>query len=274
MLQLTAMTNAIGAEVGGIDLQKPVTDELYQAVRLALVEHEVLFFRDQIIEPVHQKRLAACFGKLQTHPVYNTLEGFPEISILESTPEKPTKIELWHSDMTFRAHPPMATLLLARVVPAQGGDTLWASMTAAYNALSSAIKTLLEPLQAVHDFRHGFKESLAEPGGETHLQSAVAANPPVRHPVIQTHPESNRKLIFVNELFTTHILGLTPRESRFLLDFLFEHIRTPEFSCRFQWRVNSAALWDNRSTQHKPVNDYFSAHRRMERIAIDGDKPF
>jgi taurine dioxygenase len=199
--------------------------------------------------------------------------GFPEITILESTPEKPTKIEAWHTDMTFLQCPPMATMLKSVVIPPRGGDTLWSSMTAAYEALSFSMQEFLCELTAVHDFSYGFKESLAEPGGRERLADAVAANPPVRHPVIRTHPETGKKALFVNSLFTTHIEGLRPAESNALLGLLFEHVRTEEFTCRFRWDEDCLAIWDNRCTQHRPVNDYFPAHRRMERITIDGDKP-
>jgi taurine dioxygenase len=239
-----------------------------------LNQYEVIFFRDQDISPQRQKALALSFGPLQTHPAYDTVEGYPEITILESTAEKPTKIEAWHSDMTFRQHPPMATILKSVIVPPRGGDTLWASMTTAYEGLSYHMRNFLESLSAVHDFAYGFKESLAEEGGRKRLADAVSANPPVRHPVIRSHPETGKKLIFVNSLFTTHIEGLDKKESAALLTFLFEHISTPEYSCRFQWQAHSIAIWDNRSTQHKPINDYFPAHRRLQRITIDGDKPY
>ncbi|MEH6590458.1 MAG: taurine dioxygenase [Halioglobus sp.] len=274
MLDIHPIAGALGAEIHGLDLNSELDDASWLRIRQLLNEYEVIFFRDQDISPVRQKALAASFGPLQTHPAYATVEGFPEITILESTPEKPTKIEAWHSDMTFRQHPPLGTVLRAVITPPKGGDTLWASMTAAYNGLSTAMARFLEGLSAVHDFSYGFKESLAEPGGAERLASAVAANPPVRHPVIRTHPETGKKVIFVNSLFTTHIEGLNPRESDALLAFLFQHVVTSEYTCRFQWQPNSVAIWDNRSTQHKPVNDYFPAHRRMERITIDGDKPY
>jgi taurine dioxygenase len=168
----------------------------------------------------------------------------------------------------------MAPVLGSGLVPPRFPDTLWASMTTAYNALSEPMQRLLDGLTAVHDFSWGFKESLAEPGGRERLADAVAANPPVRHPVIRRHPETGRPVIFVNSLFTTHIEGLRPAESRAVLDFLFRHVTQDEFTCRFQWQPHSIAIWDNRSTQHKPVNDYFPAHRRMERITIDGDRPY
>lgn len=273
-LNIKPLSGCIGAEIHGIDLTKPITHELYIQLRECLVEYEVIFFRDQAITPAQQYALASMFGPLQSHPAYQTVEGFPEISILESTADKPTKIECWHSDMTFRQHPPLATVLRAQIVPDKGGDTLWASMTAAYRGLSKSMQDFLSTLTAVHDFSYGFKESLAEPGGQQRLAQALVDNQPVRHPVIRIHPESGKSVIFVNELFTRHIEGLSRSESDALLAFIFEHIRTPEYSCRFAWQPDSIAIWDNRSTQHKPINDYFPAHRRLERITIDGDLPY
>lgn len=273
-IDIQPISGALGAEIGGIDLASDLSVSQYQTLRRLLVEHEVIFFRDQNISPAQHKALAESFGPLQQHPAYNTVEGFDEITILESTPEKPTKIEMWHSDMTFRLHPPMGTILRSVIVPEKGGDTLWASMTAAYEGLSRPMQTLLEGLHAIHDFKHGFKESLAEPGGVERLADAVAENPPVRHPVIRTHPESGKKVIFVNSLFTTHIEELPRSESEALLAFIFAHVTTPEYTCRFAWKPNSIAIWDNRSTQHKPVNDYFPAHRQLLRTTIDGDQPY
>ena len=227
------LSGSLGAEISGIDLTQPLNNSIYADIRRLLVEHEVIFFRDQDISLSQHKALAESFGPLQTHPAYGTIEGFPEITILESTPEKPTMIECWHSDMTFKKHPPMGTILRSRIIPPKGGDTLWSSMTAAYDGLSSGMQNFLSSLTAVHDFAFGFKESLAEAGGRERLAQAVADNPPVEHPVICTHPESGKKVIFVNELFTTHIVGMTAKESRALLGFLYEHVVTPEFTCRF-----------------------------------------
>ncbi len=274
MLEIIPMAGALGAEIHGLDLAQTLNEDDILRLRKLLNEYQVIFFRDQDISPARQKALALTFGPLQTHPAYDTVAGFPEITILESTPDKPTKIEAWHSDMTFRLHPPMGTVLKAVITPARGGDTLWSSMTAAFDGLSSSMQTFLSGLTAVHDFSHGFRESLAEPGGRERLADAVAANPPVRHPVIRTHPETGKKVIFVNSLFTTRIEELCAAESEALLQFLFQHVRTDEYTCRFHWRPHSIAIWDNRSTQHKPVNDYFPAHRRMERITIDGDRPY
>ncbi len=274
MSELIPLAGAIGAEVKGIDLAQPLSAQLLADIRAWLLEYELLVFRDQNISPAQQKAMALSLGPVQLHPAYDTVPDFPEITILESTAERPTKIEAWHSDMTFRQHPPMATLLRAEIVPEKGGDTLWSSMTAAYDCLSAPMQALLEGLTAVHDFSHGFKESLAEPGGRERLAEAVRANPPVCHPVIRTHPETGKRVLFVNALFTTHIEELTKTESKALLAFLYDHITTAELSCRLRWQPHTIALWDNRSTQHKPINDYFPAHRRMLRITVDGDQPY
>ncbi|MDG2048326.1 MAG: taurine dioxygenase [Halioglobus sp.] len=274
MFTVKPIANALGAELDGVDLCKDVPSEVYREIRRLLVKHQVIFFRDQNISPAQHKALAESFGPLQTHPAYDTIAGFPEITVLESTVEKPSKIELWHSDMTFRKHPPLGSVLRSKICPPKGGDTLWASMTAAYDGLSNPMQEFLSRLTAEHDFSFGFKESLAESGGRERLAQAVTDNPPVTHPVVQIHPESGKKVVFVNPLFTTKIIELEDDESHALLRFLFKHVTMPEYICRFHWQPDSIAIWDNRSTQHKPINDYFPAHRRLERIAIDGDRPY
>ena len=274
MFDVHPIAEALGTELHGVNLCEDLSSETYSEIRRLLVKHQVIFFRDQDISRAQHKALAESFGPVQTHPAYDTVPGYPEITILESTAEKPSKIEVWHSDMTFRKHPPLGSVLRSKICPPEGGDTLWSSMTAAYNGLSKSMQGFLSNLEAEHDFSFGFKESLAEPGGRERLAQAVADNPPVSHPVIRIHPESGKKVIFVNALFTTKILGLNAYESSKILSFLYGHVITPEFTCRFHWRPNSIAIWDNRSTQHKPINDYFPAHRLLERVAIDGDKPY
>ena len=274
MFKVKPIAAALGAELHGVDLCNDLQPEVYAEIRKLLIKHKVIFFRDQDISPQQHKALAESFGPVQTHPAYDTVAGFPEITILESTAEKPSKIEMWHSDMTFRQHPPLGSVLRSKICPPKGGDTMWASMSAAYDGLSKGMQKFLSNLNAEHDFSYGFKESLAEPGGKERLAEAVKDNPPVQHPVIRVHPESKQKVIFVNALFTTKIIGLPPKESSAILDFLFDHSITAEYTCRFNWEPNSIAIWDNRSTQHKPINDYFPAHRLLERVAIDGDKPF
>lgn len=274
MIQAKPLAAALGAEISGIDLRQALSAETISGLKRLLAQYQVIFFRDQDIGPAQHKALAEAFGPLQSHPAYATVDGYPEITILESTPDKPTKIEEWHTDMTFMAKPPLGSILRSRISPEVGGDTLWASLGAAYDGLSDKMQSFLSGLSAVHDFAHGFRHSLAEPGGRERLAEALENNPPVEHPVIRTHPETGRKMIFVNSLFTTHIVGMSESESYALLCFLFQHCTQDEFTCRFRWEENSIAFWDNRSTLHKPINDYFPAHRRMERITIDGGKPF
>ncbi len=267
------LAGALGAEVSGIDLRQPIDDALFAALEAGLLEHQVLFFRDQAIEPSHHRALARRFGEPVPHPAYASIDGFAEINVLESTAEHPTRIDTWHTDMTFLESPPLGSVLRGRIIPARGGDTMFASLFAAWEGLSERMQRYLDGLAAWHSFAHGFRHSLAEPGGWERLGAAVRANPPVRHPVVRTHPRSGRRALFVNRLFTTHIEGLREAESDALLRFLFAHLETPEFSCRFRWTPEAIAFWDNRATLHRPVNDFFPAHRRMERITIGGDRP-
>ena len=264
---------AIGTEVTGLDLRKPLSAVEFTTLEHALVEHQVLFFRDQPIGPGHHSDFARRFCEPVGHPAYPHIDGYPEINILESTAENPTKIDTWHTDMTWLMEPPLGSILRVRIQPERGGDTMFASLSAAWDALSGRMQRMLDGLYAWHSFAHGFRHSLAEPGGWERLGEAVRENPPVRHPVVRTHPRSGRRSLFVNRLFTTHVEGLRESESDALLRFLFDHAETPEFACRFRWSPDSIAFWDNRSTLHRPVNDYFPAHRRMERVTIAGDRP-
>ena len=274
MLEVRKAAGALGAFVSGVSLADVARDSaLFERLHALALEHQVLFFRGQHIEPLDFQAFARRFGPVLGHPAYPLVPGTEDVQVLESTPEAPSKIEEWHSDMTFSATPPTYTLLHGQIIPEYGGDTLWASAVAAYDALSKPMQGLLDGLQAVHDFRHGFRESLAEPGGEQRLAGAVAANPPVSHPLIRTHPESGARAIYVNPLFTTHIEGLTASESRDILNFLYRHTVTPEFTVRLSWEPHTAVIWDNRSVQHKPVNDFFPQHRKLHRVTITGDRP-
>ena len=273
-MEIQRAAGALGAWVSDVSVADAArSDALFDEISAALLEHEVLFLRGQRVTPVEFQQFARRFGQVEGHPAYDTVDGAPDVQILESTPEKPSKIEVWHSDMTFRPAPPAITLLHGQIIPPYGGDTLWASATAAYEALSEPMRRLVDDLHAIHDFRHGFQESLAEPGGPERLADAIAANPPVRHPLVRTHPETGRRAIFVNALFTTRVEELTPRESASLLDFLYRHVVTEEFTVRLGWEPDTIAIWDNRSTQHKPVNDFFPMHRKMHRVTIAGDRP-
>ena len=274
MFSVKKLSGAIGAELAGVDLTNNLSEEILVSINEHLVKHEVVFFRDQDISWEQHVKLGKFFGPLQSHPAYNSPPNYPEITILESTKDNPSKIECWHTDMTFLKNPPLCSILRSKICPSKGGDTMWSSMTAAYESLSESMKNFLKNLTAEHDFCHGFKESIAEPGGRERLKDAIKNNPPVIHPVIRTHPITKRKAIFVNPLFTTKINELSKSESDALLEFLYSYSITPEFTCRFSWTPNSIAIWDNRCTFHKPINDYFPEHRLLERITVDGDEPF
>jgi taurine dioxygenase len=273
MFEVRRMDAVLGAEVEGLDLSRPLSADAVASVSAALVEHKVLFFRDQAIGAADHLRFASCFGPPQAHPVYPHVDGFPEVSILASDRENRSKIEKWHTDMTFKACPPLGSVLRARVVPERGGDTQWLSLEAAWATLPSDLREYLAPLKAEHSFEHGFKESLAEPGGRERLAAALGQNPPVAHPVMRTHPVDGRPCLFVNSLFTTRILGIDAAESEDMLARLFEHIENGDYQCRFRWQVDSIAFWDNRATQHRPADDWWPATRRHERVTVSGDRP-
>ena len=272
-MQFEPVAGNIGALVTEVDLTTSLSDDAAETLRAGLASHQVLFFRDQPLTPAAHRALARIFGDTQPHPAYPTIDGYPELSILEVTPEAPPKIDTWHTDMTFMERPPLGTVLQGIIIPPAGGDTLFASLGAAFDSLSPALQRLVDGLVAVHSFEYGFRHSLAEPGGRERLADAVAQNPPVRHPVVRRHPVTERPMLFVNPLFTTSIDGLSEREGRQLLDLLYAHIPKPEHTCRFRWRPNSVAIWDNRATWHRPINDFWPALRRMQRITIAGDRP-
>ena len=261
-----------GAYVSDVNLLG-MSAEIKAELEQALFAHGVLFFRDQTLSAVQLRELALEFGEIESHPAYNEVEDAPGVQILESTAEAPTKIEKWHSDMTFTTSPPSLTFLHAQVLPEWGGDTLWANTTAAYLALSEPMRTMLKGLNAVHDFSFGFQESITEPGGYERLKDAIKANPAQTHPLIRTHPVTQQKSLYVNELFTVKIEGMGSLESRALLDMLCAQVIVQEFTVRLHWEKNTLVIWDNRITQHKPINDYFPQLRRLHRITVRGEQP-
>ena len=270
MIKVEKSNSVLGATISGFDLSKPFSEDEVSSFMQVLFENEVIFIRNQDISYEDHKRLGEYFGSLQTHPAYPTVEGFPEITILENDRENPSKIEEWHTDMTFKASPPLGSILIGRVIPETGGDTLFASLSAAFSDLDKEMQDKLLGLNAIHSFEHGFQESLAEEGGRERLAGALIENPPISHPVVKIHPITNKKVLYVNRLFTSHIENMDSSESKDLLEFLFDHIQKDKFVCRFNWEQNSIAFWDNRSVLHKPVNDYWPELRRMERITIEG----
>ncbi|MDG1206339.1 MAG: TauD/TfdA family dioxygenase, partial [Pseudomonadales bacterium] len=239
MLKLKPYAGALGAVVENVDLTATISESLFDALNQALLEYEVLFFKDQPLEPKHHAQLAGMFGEPQMHEAYPHVDGFPQLTILENDEANPSKIEMWHTDMTFRASPPLGSILHGVIVPDKGGDTMFASMSAAFEGLSPAMQDFVSGLTAIHDFSFGFQESLNEAGGRERLAQMVIDNPPVEHPVVRTHPLSGKKGLFVNSLFTVSIKELSKKESDSLLAFLFNHVVTPEYTCRFQWQADS-----------------------------------
>jgi taurine dioxygenase len=269
------LTSSIGAVVDGIRLGDELDDSALRAIDAALVEHQVLFFRDQSLTPVQHRDFAAHFGKLHVHPIYPKHPEAPEVIVLDTDLVDLQDNAIWHTDVTFTATPPMGSVLVARMLPPQGGDTLWSSNIAAYEALSRPMQTFLKPLTATHDISLSFPSERFAVSAEAQarLEAAKRNNPPVTHPVVRTHPVSGRLGLFVNEGFTTHINELTAAESRALLTLLFAHSSKPEFVVRWKWRNGDVAFWDNRLTQHYAADDYRPARRIMNRATIIGDRP-
>ena len=263
------LTPAIGAEILGVDLER-LDDRTFELVRHALTEHLVVFFRDQDISLEAHKALGARFGTLDVHPNDPGLEGHPEVMVIHAdASSKRVAGETWHSDVSCATEPPMGSILRMHVVPPSGGDTLFASMYAAWDALSNRMKAFLEGLAAIHDGAPYYRSVNAILGRD----DGGRAYPRAEHPVVRTHPVSGRRCLFVNSMFTTRIVGLPEAESDALLAFLFEHVKSPAFQCRFRWEPHSIAFWDNRCTQHFAVWDYFPATRSGYRVTVRGERP-
>ncbi len=274
-LLLTRLTSSIGAVAEGVQLGSALDESTLRDIDAALVEHQVLFFRDQSLTPVQHRNFAAHFGKLHIHPIYPKHPDAAEIIVLDTDLVDLQDNAIWHTDVTFTQTPPMGSVLVARMLPPQGGDTLWSSNMAAFEALSPAMQAFLTPLTATHDISQSFPgERFAMTAeAQARLEGAKRNNPPVIHPVVRTHPVSGRRGLFVNEGFTTHINELTAAESRALLPLLFAHSSKPEFVVRWRWRDGDVAFWDNRLTQHYAADDYRPARRVMNRATIIGDRP-
>lgn len=275
-LEIKPLGPFIGAQVGNLDVSRPLSDAQFEQLYHALLRHQVSFLREQVITPEQHRALAIRFGDLHIHPVYPHAEGVEEIIVLDTHQDNPPDNDNWHTDVTFIQTPPAVALLASKVLPECGGDTLWTSGIAAYEALSAPFKTLLAELQAEHDFTKSFPEYKHRNTPEEHQrwQQAVAKNPPVYHPVIRTHPVSGKKALFVNEGFTTRIMDIRQKESEALLGFLFAHVTKPEFQVRWRWQPNDLAIWDNRVTQHYANADYYPTRRVMQRATVLGDKPY
>ena len=272
-IAVAPVAGALGAEITGIDLARELTDESVREIRQAWLDHLVVFFRDQELDPEQFLAFARRIGDPVEYPFVPGIEGYPEIIAVTKLPHETTNFGgIWHSDTVYLERPPMATMLIAREVPPSGGDTMFASMYAAYDALSPELQRVLGGLRAVNSSALAAvsktREDRIRDGGGDDTTEYLA-----EHPVIRTHPETGRKSIYVNVAHTARFAGMTEEESRPLLQYLFEHSVRPEFTCRFRWQVGSIALWDNRAAMHNPINDYHGYTRRMHRITLAGDVP-
>jgi len=272
-MEIRRIAGALGAEILGVSLKKPAQNEIDE-IRRTWLEHLVVFFRDQDLSPDEFMAFARRIGKPVEYPFVKGIAGFPEIiEVKKLEHEKVNFGGVWHSDTAYLEQPPMASMLLAREVPPTGGDTLFANMYLAYESLSAGMKRILDGLVAVNDSAKANVTRTREDRIKSDGADAAARALVAEHPVVRTHPETGRKALYVNFGHTVRIRDMTEEESRPLLDYLFEHQTRPEFTCRFSWQPGSIALWDNRCTQHNPVNDYHGYRRVMHRITLAGDRP-
>jgi taurine dioxygenase len=268
-MEVRRIAGALGAELLGVDLRK-LSDGVVVAIRRAFLEHQVIFFRDQKLDPAQFMAFARTMGKPVPYPFVPGIEGFPEvIEVKKLEHERHNFGGIWHSDTAYLDEPPMGSMLIAREIPPYGGgDTLFASQYLAYEALSDGMKRLLDGLYAVNSSAKADVTRTREDRVKEYSRHYEA-----EHPVVRTHPETGRKALYVNFGHTARFRGMTDAESSTLLDYLFRHQVKPEFTCRFHWEVGSLAFWDNRCTQHNPVNDYHGHRRVMHRITLAGDRP-
>jgi len=261
----------LGAEIRGVDLSSGLDAETYAAVRRAFLEHQVLFFRDQLeIPPDTQVAIGKMFGELHFHPAAPTMAGHPEIFEIHTTRDsKIANGEFWHSDVSCDEYPPLGTILQIHILPEVGGDTLFADMYSAFETLSQPLKAFLETLTATHASEHVYRDRYSDRG----VRDEGKVYPEATHPVVRTHPETGRKALYVNRTFTTRINELEDSESAALLEFLFAHSERVDFQIRFRWSKNDVAFWDNRCTMHHAIWDYWPNERKGRRVTIKGDRP-
>ena len=273
-LEVRPLSRAVGAEILGINLLNPVSDAQIAEIRKIWLQHSVVFFREQPLEPGAFQAFAQRFGEIIEYPFVKGLPDFPLIvPVLKLPHEKHNFGGVWHTDTTYLQEPPMATMLIARELPPVGGDTLFASNYAAFEGLSPALQDTLRTLKGVNSsakaaVTHSREDRLADSAtdkGRSELNS--------EHPVVRTHPETGREALYVNPGHTLRFAGWTEEESAPLLNYLFEQQVKPEYTCRFVWRPGSIAFWDNRCDLHNPINDYHGYKRLLHRITLKGDKP-
>ena len=274
MINVKRISGALGAEIEGVDLSRPLAADMVAAIRTAWLEHLVIFFRGQPLTPTQFMDFAESLGTPVEYPMVKGIEGFPKIiEVKKLEHERVNFGGIWHSDTAYLGNPPMASMLLAREVPPAGGDTLFADMYRAWDALSDGMKAMLRNLKAVNSSAKADVSKTREDRIRTDGRGAAAADFVAEHPVARTHPETGRIALYVNAGHTLRFSAMSEEESRPLLEYLFAHQTRPEFTCRFAWQSGSIALWDNRCTQHYPLNDYHGHRRVMHRITLAGDRP-
>jgi len=269
------VSGAVGAEVRGVDLSAALDEDTVAELRRAFLTHHVLFFREQDLSPEAQMRFGRFFGELDTHPFVEGMDTHPEVIEVITEPDDILNFGGgWHSDVTFLEEPDLGSVLYAVDVPAFGGDTMFANQHAAYDALSGTMKGFLEGLVAKHSAGPQYAEGgLSTLSKSMKTKAADEADRVVLHPLVRTHPETERKALYVNRAFTVGIKGMRPDESAALLEFLFDEAVREPYTCRFRWTPGSVAMWDNRSVQHYALYDYRGHRRSMRRITIKGDRP-
>ncbi len=273
MLRVTPLTKVIGAEVAGLDLREPLDDAAFAELYDALLRHQVLFLRDQPLDDAQHKAFAQRFGELTIHPTSRAKGTNDAIEFLEDHAESPPKAVRWHADLTWLPAPPKIGILSARVVPEAGGDTMWASLSAAWRALSEPMQERLEGLIAVHDAGEIFfrgAEYAAGPEIAEKLRATV--EPSCEHPLVIRHPETGEKVLYFSASTIDRLVGLHPEESLMWLEFLWQLVDRAELSVRWRWRVDDLAIWDERCTLHRGLPDHYPAHRLMRRCTVDAEE--
>lgn len=262
----------IGAEVRGIDLSRPLADSAFSRIYSALLEHKVIFFRNQHITTEQQVEFARRFGPLEQNPFRPQREDLPELQIIKNDKDHPVlSTDVWHADLTFRQFPTKFTILRCMQIPEYGGDTMWADMCAAYEGLSPKLREFITSLTALHDFKNFRVLYKGDAAKRAQLLQMEEMFPNPSHPVVITHPETRQRVLFVNRQFTLRLEGMSDLESRNLLEILYQQASIPEYQYRLSWQPGTLVVWDNRLCQHYAVNDYYPHPRHMERVAVAGD---
>ena len=273
--EINSLTPTIGAEISGIDLSNNLNSQDLDNIYKNLIDHKVIFFRNQNLKPEDHVAFAKSFGDIEPpHPIYPHVENFPEITLLENDPTNPPDTDEWHTDVTFKTEPPFTSILYSKEIPPSGGDTLWCSLIAIYDALPNNIKIELESKRAIHDmgaFRNNFSSEDNEEYSRK-LNAGFEKFGNAVHSVVKVHPILNKKFLYINPSFTRHIIGMDMTDSNNLLSYLFNFMTKPQYQVRFKWTPNTLALWDNRCTMHYAIGDYMPHRRVMNRITVLNDK--